>query len=103
MLNTPNNVKELRHFLGIVHYYRDMWVKRSEMLAPLPDLVGECGKMKPIKKNKTMKKPWRWDPIHQQALGGGIQFINKHLTKCRKPLRNVPHICTFGVPDQGQT
>jgi hypothetical protein len=36
----PNNVKELRHFLGMVQYYWDMWVRRSEMLAPLTDLVG---------------------------------------------------------------
>ncbi len=41
-LNPPNNVKELRHFLGMVQYYRDMWARRSEMLAPLTDLVGEC-------------------------------------------------------------
>ncbi len=45
-LNPPNNVKELRHFLGMVQYYRDMWAKRSEMLAQLSDLVGECGKTK---------------------------------------------------------
>jgi hypothetical protein len=45
-LNLPNNVKELRHFLGMVQYHRDMWVRRSEMLAPLTDLVGECGEMK---------------------------------------------------------
>jgi hypothetical protein len=44
-----------------------MWAKRSEMLAPLTDLVGECGETKTTKKNKTKKKPWRWDPIHQQA------------------------------------
>jgi hypothetical protein len=42
-LNPPNNVKELRHFLGMVQYYRDMWARCSEMLAPLTDLVGECG------------------------------------------------------------
>jgi hypothetical protein len=34
-LNPPSNVKELRHFLGMVQYYRDMWAKWSEMLAPL--------------------------------------------------------------------
>jgi len=39
VLNPPNSIKELRHFLGMVQYYRDMWVKRSEMLAPLSDLV----------------------------------------------------------------
>jgi hypothetical protein len=44
-----------------------MWAKRSEMLAPLSDLVGECGETKTTKKNKTKKSPWRWDPIHQKA------------------------------------
>jgi hypothetical protein len=51
----------------MVQYYRDMWQKRSEMLAPLTDLVGECGETKTTKKNKTKKKPWRWESIHQQA------------------------------------
>ncbi len=32
-LEPPQNVKGLRHFLGMVQYYRDMWVKHSEMLA----------------------------------------------------------------------
>jgi hypothetical protein len=66
-LNLPNNVRELRHFLGMVQYYRDMWAKRSEMLAPLTDLVGECSETKTTKKNKTKKKPWWWDTIHQEA------------------------------------
>ncbi len=67
MLNPPNNVKELRHFLGMVQYYRDMWARRSEMLAPLTDLVGERGETKTTRMNKNKKRPWRWDPIHQQA------------------------------------
>ncbi len=58
MLNPPNNVNELRHFLGMVQYYPDMWAKRSEMLVPLFDLVGECGEMKTTRKNKVKKKPW---------------------------------------------
>jgi hypothetical protein len=44
-----------------------MWAKCSEMLAPLTDLVGECGKTKTTTKNKTKKKPWQWDPIYQKA------------------------------------
>jgi len=54
-LNPPNNVKEFRHFLGMVQYNRDMWAKRSEMLAPLSDLVGECGETKTTRKNKVKK------------------------------------------------
>jgi hypothetical protein len=67
MLNPPNNVMESRHFLGMVQYYWDMWARCSEILAPLTDLVGEWGETKTTRMNKTMKKPWRWDPIHQQA------------------------------------
>jgi hypothetical protein len=37
------------------------------MLAPLTDLVGECRETKTTRMNKTKKKPWRGDPIHQQV------------------------------------
>ena len=37
------------------------------MLAPLTDLVAECGVTKSTCKNGTKKKPWRWDETHQQA------------------------------------
>jgi hypothetical protein len=66
-LNPPKSVKELRRFLGMVKYYRDMWAKRSEMLALLTDLVREWGETKATKKNGTKKKPWKWESIHQQA------------------------------------
>ncbi len=58
MLNPPNNIKELRQFLGMVQYYQDMWARRSEMLAPLTDLVGECGETKTTRMNKIKKKPY---------------------------------------------
>jgi hypothetical protein len=66
-LNPPNNVKELWHFLGMVQYYRDMWAKRSEILAPLSNLVRECRETKTTRKNKIKKTPWHWDSIHQIA------------------------------------
>jgi hypothetical protein len=79
VLNLPKSVKELRCFLGMVKYYRDMWAKRSEMLAPLTDLVEECGETKATKKNKTKKKPWRWESIHQQAFDNVKATITKEV------------------------
>ncbi len=78
-INPPNNVKELRHFLGMVQYYRDMWAKRSEMLAPLSDLVGECGETKTTRKTKVKKKLWHWDSIHQTAFDNVKRTIAKEV------------------------
>jgi hypothetical protein len=68
---------ELRLFLEMVQYSRDMWAKHNEKLAPLTDLVGEWGKIKTTKTNKTKKKPWRWDLIYQQAFDNGKAAITK--------------------------
>jgi len=64
-LKPPKNIKELRRVLGIVQFYRDIWEKRTDLLAPLTDLVAECGVSKNKKKKKP--KPWRWDDEHEEA------------------------------------
>ena len=74
-LNPPNKVKELRHFPSMVKDYHDMWAKRSEMLAPLSDLVEECGETKTNRKNKV--KPCHWDSIHQIAFDNVKSTIAK--------------------------
>jgi hypothetical protein len=56
-----------------------MWQKCSEMLAPLTDLVGECGETKTSKKNKTNNKPWWWESIHQQAFDNVNATIAKEV------------------------
>ena len=93
-LMPPNNVKELRHFLGMVQYYRDMWARRSEMLAPLSDLVGECGETKTTKKNKTKKSPWRWDSIHQTAFDNVKATIAKEVVLAYPDFSKVFEIYT---------
>ncbi|MEX1327357.1 MAG: reverse transcriptase domain-containing protein, partial [Desulfobacterales bacterium] len=47
----PTNKKELRRFIGIVNYYRDMWVRRSHTLAPLAALTGKNAKWMWLKKH----------------------------------------------------
>jgi hypothetical protein len=68
-LTPPQNIKQLRRFLGMVQYYRDIWARRSEILAPLTNLVGECGhtKVTGLIKQKNSR-------------GIGIKSISKHST-----------------------
>ncbi len=79
-LTPPQHVKQLRRVLGMVQYYRDMWVRRSEILAPLTNLVGECGHTKVTRANKTKKWPWHWDNVHQQAFDTVKATIARYVT-----------------------
>ena len=40
-LAVPKNRKKLRQFIGMINFYRDMWQKRSELLAPLTALTSK--------------------------------------------------------------
>jgi hypothetical protein len=61
-LQAPKTVKQVRSFLGMVNYYKDMWQHRSHLLAPLTDLTAH-------KDGSTGKKrgPIKWEQIHQEA------------------------------------
>ena len=50
------------------------------MLAPLSNLVGECGHTKVTKANTTKKVLWHWDAIHQQAFDNVKATIAKDVT-----------------------
>ena len=50
----PKTKRELRKFIGIVNYYRDMWIRRSHLLAPLSALTSKQAK-------------WRWGNEERQA------------------------------------
>ena len=50
----PKTPKELRSFIGVVNYYRDMWIRRSHVLAPLAALT-----------SKGVK--WKWTEEHSKS------------------------------------
>jgi hypothetical protein len=66
-IKPPTGVRQLRHFLGMVQYYRDLWARQSDMLTPLTSLVGECSQTKSTRVKGTKKVPWHWDEVHQKA------------------------------------
>ena len=45
-LQPPTTCKQLRRFIGIINYYRDMWPRRSEVLAPLSKLTSKTAPFK---------------------------------------------------------
>ena len=41
---TPKSIRDVRKFVGMVNYYRDMWIRRSDTLAPLTKLCSKSAK-----------------------------------------------------------
>ena len=50
----PTTKKQLRSFIGLINYYRDMWKHRSGILTPLSSMTSKQAK-------------WNWDDKCQQA------------------------------------
>ena len=59
-IDRPKTKKQLRGFIGMVNFYRDMWPKRSELLAPLSSMTSSTTKFKWTEEHdksfKEMKK-----------------------------------------------
>jgi hypothetical protein len=80
--------------LGLVQYYRDLWEHRSEVLAPLTDLVGECGVTKSTKANKTKKKQWHWEAEHQKAFEAAKTTIARDVVLAYPDFNDVFEVYT---------
>ena len=55
-IKRPKTLRQLRSFIGMINYYRDMWNRRSHMLSPVTDLIKSSVKGKPLKWTDTKEK-----------------------------------------------
>lgn len=62
----PRTRKQVRHFIGLVNYYRHMWRKRSHILAPLTALASNS-------------VPFKWTDEHQAAFEEVKRTISKEV------------------------
>jgi RNase H-like domain found in reverse transcriptase/Reverse transcriptase (RNA-dependent DNA polymerase) len=65
-LTEPTNRKELRRFIGLVNYYQGMWIRRSDVLAPLSRLLSK-------------DNSWTWTEVEAAAFAQIKQIIAKHV------------------------
>ena len=65
-IKAPKNTKQLKMFLGMVNFYRDLWPKRSETLAPLNKIASKTGKLN-----------WKWTNEHQKAFEKAKDMLSK--------------------------
>ena len=85
----PTNNKQLKRFLGMVNFYRDIWPRRSHILAPLNDLSASTGK----KKGKR-PEPWKWKEEHQRAFEEAKSMLSKEATLAFPDFNKPFHLYT---------
>ena len=64
-MQPPKNVKQVKQFLGMVNFYRDLWPRRSHILAPLNKL------------SAVKKKDFKWGPEEQKAFMEAKEMLKK--------------------------
>ena len=52
----------------MINFYRDIWKRRSHILAPLCKLSSKTGRMN-----------WRWGPIKQKAFEEAKEMLSNHV------------------------
>ena len=65
-LEVPKTCKQLRQFIGIINFYRDMWHKHSELLTPLTALT-----------SKNVKYDWKEE--HQKCFDDIKRVIGREV------------------------
>jgi hypothetical protein len=87
-LKPPRNKTELRTFLGAITFYRDMWARRSHILAPLTAMTG----------SGPEAAPFVWGPLQQESFDTIRTSIAKDVL-LRYPDHNLPFVIETDASD----
>ena len=77
-IRTPKTCKQLRSFLGMINFYRDMRSQRASLLAPLSVLT-------------SVKVPFKWLPEHQLEFDTMKRFLAREVL-CSYPNFSKPFV-----------
>ena len=86
-LTPPTNQKQQRRFVGIVNYYIDMWIRRSDTLAPLTVLT-----------SKNVK--WYWTATEQKAFESMKKIISQEMLLIYPDFNSLLEIYTDAIHTQ---
>ncbi len=70
------------------------------MLAPLTDIVGQCGQTKITKAKGTKKVPWHWVEVHQKAFDAVKAAIVKDVVLAYPDYNKVFEVYTDALSTQ---
>ena len=66
----PTNKKQLRSFIQVINYYRDMWKHTSDILTPWPKMTSK-------------QATWNWTEEHQKAFEHMKKSISVYSNFCK--------------------
>ncbi|MGH7974240.1 MAG: RNase H-like domain-containing protein, partial [bacterium] len=75
-LEIPQDRKQVRHFVGLVNYYTNMWPNRAQILSPLTSLT-------------SIKNPFKWTEEHTKAFNKMKSLVSQDVL-LRFPDEKVP-------------
>jgi hypothetical protein len=78
-LAAPTSLKELRSFIGAITFYRDMFPRRSHLLAPLTEATGQTKQKHDGKSTSKTKNKFIWSSACQQAFEAIKAVIAKNV------------------------
>ena len=89
----PTSSKQLERFLGMINFYRDVFKRRSHILAPLNDLAAATARQKKGEKKKKMFK-FKIEKVHLNAFHKAKEMLQTEVKLAFPDFSKLFHLYT---------